>query len=177
MHVHCKCKEHLFTPPARSAWRSYKFASLDFSGVFFSVSQVGLPLMGDTAVHCCLSHDFWTQFLAEYVAKTHNLTCILQHLSSKKVVRAKIRIQNVLWRQIPPQSLRQGRWIAVMYMSWESHMQRSIRIQFVNILILFDVTDYRLLYGNCSISFSPRSDKITWQSRDPWRLQGKKIYI
>ena len=104
---------------------------------FFSVSQVGLPLMGDTAVHCCLSHDFWTQFLAEYVAKTHNLTCILQHLSSKKVVRAKIRIQNVLWRQIPPRSFRQGRWIAVMYMSWESHMQRSIRIQFVNILILY----------------------------------------
>ena len=26
----------------------------DFLGVF-SVSQVGLPLMGDTAVHCCLS--------------------------------------------------------------------------------------------------------------------------
>ena len=26
---------------------------------------------------------------------------------------------------------------------------------------IFDVTDYRLPYGNCSISFSPRSDKIT----------------
>ena len=25
------------TPPARRAWRSYKFASLDFSGVFFGV--------------------------------------------------------------------------------------------------------------------------------------------
>ena len=39
----------LITPPARRAWRSYKFASLGFS-VLFSVSQVGLPLMGDTAV-------------------------------------------------------------------------------------------------------------------------------
>ena len=32
---------------------------------------------------------------------------------------------------------------------------------FVVILILFDVTDYCLLDGNCSISFSPRSEKIT----------------
>ena len=31
--------------------------------------------------------------------------------------------------------------------------QRSIRMAFVIIMILFDVTDYRLLYGNCSISF------------------------
>ena len=27
-----------------------------------------------------------------------------------------------------------------------------------------------LLHGNCSISLSLRSEKITWQSRDPWRL-------
>ena len=43
----------IFTPPARRAWRSYKFASLDFSVFFlffFSVSKVGLPLMGYTAV-------------------------------------------------------------------------------------------------------------------------------
>ena len=39
---------YIITPPARRAWRSFKFASLDFS-VFFSVSEVGLPLMGDTA--------------------------------------------------------------------------------------------------------------------------------
>ena len=39
----------LVTPPARRAWRSYKFASLDFSVFVFSVSEVGLPLMGDTA--------------------------------------------------------------------------------------------------------------------------------
>ena len=48
-----------FTPPARRAWRSYKFASVDFSVLFFfSVSKVGLPLMGYTAVHSCLSHYF-----------------------------------------------------------------------------------------------------------------------
>ena len=75
------------TPPARRAWRSYKFASLRFS-VLFSVSQVGLPLMCVTAVDSCL---------AEHVAKTHHLTCILQqHLSSKKVIRSKTRIQNIL---------------------------------------------------------------------------------
>ena len=51
------CFAPLITPSARRAWRSYKFASLRFS-VLFSVSQVGLPLMGVTAVHSCLSHDF-----------------------------------------------------------------------------------------------------------------------
>ena len=51
----------LITPPARRVWRSFKFAP--FLG-FFSVSKVGLPLMGDTAVQytdCYLSpcqHDF-----------------------------------------------------------------------------------------------------------------------
>ena len=45
-------------------------------------------------------HDFSTQFLAEYVAKIHNLTCTLQRLNSRKVVRSKILIQNVLSRQI-----------------------------------------------------------------------------
>ena len=29
----------IITPPARRAWRSYKFASLGFSGVFFGVES------------------------------------------------------------------------------------------------------------------------------------------
>ena len=37
--------------------------------------------------------------------------------------------------------------------------QRSTRMEFVIIMILFDVKDYRL-DGNCSISFSPRLEKI-----------------
>ena len=44
------CGLFLVTPLARRAWRSYKFAWLRFS-VLFSVSQVGLPLIGVTAVH------------------------------------------------------------------------------------------------------------------------------
>ena len=58
----CELVTLLFiTPPARRVWRSFKFAP--FLG-FFSVSKVGLPLMGDTAVQytdCYLSpcqHDF-----------------------------------------------------------------------------------------------------------------------
>ena len=47
----------VITPPARRAWRSYKFAPF----VFFPVSKVGAPLMGDTAVHS-LSHDFKLNF-------------------------------------------------------------------------------------------------------------------
>ena len=56
-----KCFNTLLTPPAHRVWRSFKFAPFLF---FFSVSKVGLPLMGDTAVQytdCCLSpcqHDF-----------------------------------------------------------------------------------------------------------------------
>ena len=48
------------TPPARRAWRSYKFAPFLFFS-FFPVSKVGAPLMGDTAVHS-LSHDFKLNF-------------------------------------------------------------------------------------------------------------------
>ena len=33
----------------------------------------------------------------------------------------------------------------------DKQSQRSIRMEFVVIMILFDVMDYRLLYGNCSI--------------------------
>ena len=51
-------KFQLITPPARRAWRSYKFAPFLF---FFPVSKVGAPLMGDTAVHS-LSHDFKLNF-------------------------------------------------------------------------------------------------------------------
>ena len=32
-----RVKISIITPPARRAWRSYKFASLDFSGFFFGV--------------------------------------------------------------------------------------------------------------------------------------------
>ena len=35
-----------------------------------------------------------TQFLAEYVNKTHILTCILQHFKRKKVLSAMILMQN-----------------------------------------------------------------------------------
>ena len=42
----------LITPPARRAWRSYKFAAFF---LFFLVSKVGLPHMGHTAVHNLLS--------------------------------------------------------------------------------------------------------------------------
>ena len=54
-------KEHIITPPARRAWRNYKFASLRFS-VLFSVSQVGLPLMGDTAVRTAVWAHVTTAF-------------------------------------------------------------------------------------------------------------------
>ena len=40
---------------------------------------------------------------------------MLEHLDHKKVLRAKILIQNVLKRQIPPQSFTEERCIAVKF--------------------------------------------------------------
>ena len=38
----------------------------------------------------------------------------------------------------------------------------QLQCMIVTIMILFDETDYRLLlHGNCLISFSPRSEKVT----------------
>ena len=102
--------------------------------------------------------------IAEYVAKIHNLTCILQRLNRRKVVRSKILIQNVLQRQIltnstaklSPGAVNRGDVLTACFRDIQS--QRSIRMEFVIIMILFDVKDYRLLYG--SISLSPHSEKI-----------------
>ena len=195
----------IITPPASRAWRSYKFASLNFSGVF-SVSQVGLPLMGTISRSTPVSDSpLQIQIESGAVNLKLELTCLSSNGWYRCALLSEPRLLNSISSGICRQNtqfnmhttiskqqegctckdshpkcfmttnstakLSPGTVNAVMYMSWESHnMQRSIRIQFVNILILFDVTDYRLLYGNGSISFSPRSDKITWQSRDPWRL-------
>ena len=77
--------------------------------VFFSVSKVGLPLMGDTAGIKLREPIETRRLTAEYVNKTCILTCIRQYLNRKKVLRAKTLMQNVLSRQIPPCSFCQGR--------------------------------------------------------------------
>ena len=63
-----------------------------------------------------------------------------------------------------PTSSGQGRWIAVMFwqhVSRDIQSQRSMRMAFVIIMILFYVKDYRLLYGSISLS----SEKIyTWHA-------------
>ena len=57
-----------------------------------------------------------------------------------------------------PWAVNRGEVLTVCFRNIQS--QRSIRMEFViYIMILFDVTDYRLLYGNCSISMSPHSEK------------------
>ena len=63
---------------------------------FFSVSKVGLPLMGDTAGTKLREPIETRRLTAEYVNKTCILTCILQYLNRKKVLRAKTLMQNVL---------------------------------------------------------------------------------
>ena len=54
----------LITPPARRAWRSYKFASLDFSGVFFRVeSWAAAHGLYRCAVYRLLSEPMSTRLL------------------------------------------------------------------------------------------------------------------
>ena len=63
------------------------------------MSKVGLPLMGKTAgyplLFSALIHIFITHFIADYVNKTHILTCILNYLSVNKVLRIKISTRDV----------------------------------------------------------------------------------
>ena len=61
---------------------------------------------------------------------------------------------NDKFRQIPPRSFRQGamnRGDVLTACFRDIQSQRSIRMAFV-IMILFDVKDYRLLYGSISLS-------------------------
>ena len=88
----------LITPPARRAWRSFKFAPFLF---FFSVSEVGAALTGDTAEHCRFEPNIQSQFSSRISHQnTHFNMYTIQHLNSKKVLGAKILVQNVLERQI-----------------------------------------------------------------------------
>ena len=55
---------------------------------FFPVPKVGLPFMGDTTgfplLFSALLPIILTHFIAEYVNKTHILTCILKYLNGNK---------------------------------------------------------------------------------------------
>ena len=82
----------LITPPARRAWRSFKFAPFLFFFRCQKSAQRSWVIPLNIAV---LSPTFKVNFLAEYLTKTHILTCILQHLNSKKVLGAKILIQTI----------------------------------------------------------------------------------
>ena len=76
------------TPPARRAWRSYKFASLRFS-VLFSVSQVGLPqprsqgLRGETVTKTLVKFVLSFQNFGEKIAcavRHNRIQPLLQYL-------------------------------------------------------------------------------------------------
>ena len=56
---------------------------------------------------CRGKHIVYAHFLAcaQYLNKTHILTCIFKHLNRNKVPRAKILTQNVLKRQILTDSI------------------------------------------------------------------------
>ena len=106
------------------------------------------------AVYRLLSEPMSTRLLNSISSRIYNLTCILQHLNSKKVVRSKVLILNALSRQIltnstaklSPGAVNRGDVLTACFSDIQSKM--SIRMEFVIIMILFDVKDYRLLYGS-----------------------------
>ena len=60
------------------------------------------------------------------------------------------------YREAVAKTMNRGEVLTACFRDKQS--QRSIRMESVIIMILFDVKDYRLLYG--SISLSPHSEKI-----------------
>ena len=71
----------IFTPPARRARRSFKFAPFLF---FFSVSEVGAALMGDTAEHSLFEPNIYLRSISSRISH-HRLTrdflsCQTSHL-------------------------------------------------------------------------------------------------
>ena len=97
------CLIHIKPYVNADAWKRISTASMLFccscimDQVKFITAPHGLYRCG---VYRLLSETMSTRLLnlilAEYVAKTQNLTCILQHLNSKKVARSRILILNVL---------------------------------------------------------------------------------
>lgn len=65
------------------------------------MAQGKIPLAQALCIHL---NTAVYQFLTENLNKTRILTCILQHLNHKKILRVKILMQNVLLRQIRPRN-------------------------------------------------------------------------
>ena len=107
----------VITPPAVGR-RSFKFTPfLSRAWVRGCVSVFTPPAVGEAESRVSRAkHGVQTQFPAEYVNKTRILTCMLEYLNRKKVLRAKILVQNVLKRQIPPRNFTEERCIAVKFL-------------------------------------------------------------
>ena len=60
----------------------------------------------------------------------HNLTCILQHLNSKKVVRSKILIQNVLnyYDFIRREGLSVAIWFDIVESAFGENIRMTVKI-------------------------------------------------
>ena len=70
--------------------------------------------------------------------------------------------------KLSPRAVNRGDVLTARFRDIQS--QRSIRMEVVIIMILFDVTDYRLLCGNCSISFNRVRGKYKHDSQDFLRM-------
>ena len=163
----------LITPPARRAWRSYKFASLDFSVFFFfPCRKLGCrswAILYRCAEYRLLSEPMSTRLLNSISSRIcrqntqfnmYTTTSKQQEGCTFKDSHPKCFITtnfDKFHREVFARAVNRGDVLTACFCDIQS--QRSIRMfEFVIIMILFDVKDHRLLYG--SISLSPHSEKI-----------------
>ena len=135
---------------------------------FFSVSKVGLPLMGYTAVQYtdCHLEPMSTRLLNSISSRIcrqntqfnmYTTTSKQQEGCTFKDSHPKCFITtnfDKFHREAFARAVNRGDVLTACFRDIQS--QRSIRMAFVIIMILFDVKDYRLLYGSISLS----SEKI-----------------
>ena len=155
----------IFTPPARRAWRSYKFAPFLF---FFPcrksahrswvtplciVWATTLNSISSWICHKNTQFNMYTTTSKQQEGCTFEDShpkCFMTTNSTAKLSRGAVNRGDV----------------HVLRASYTKVNSNTV----CNYFNFIWPNGLSLLHGNCSISLSLRSEKIIWQSRDPWRL-------
>ena len=156
---------YVITPPARRAWRSYKFAPFLF---FFPCRKSAhrswvtpLCIVWATTLNSISSgicHQS-TQFNMYTTTSKQQEGCTFKDSHPKCFITTNSTAK-------PSRGAVNRGDIHVLRASYTKVNSNTV----CNYFNFIWHNGLSLLYGNCSISLSLRSEKITWQSRDPWRL-------
>ena len=163
--LQCQINMNLITPPARRAWRSYKFAPFLF---FFPcrksahrswvtplciVWATTLNSISSGICHQNTQFNMYTTTSKQQEGCTFEDShpkCFITTNSTAKLSRGAVNRGDVHVLRASYTKVNSNTVCNYFNFIWHNGLS--------------------LLYGNCSISLSLRSEKITWQSRDPWRL-------